>query len=49
VYPGHDYGATPTSALAWEILHNPALRAETLEAFCRYKRVEVPASQGSTS
>ncbi|ACY16608.1 hydroxyacylglutathione hydrolase family protein [Haliangium ochraceum] len=39
LYPGHDYGETPTSTLAWERLHNPALTNETVEAFCRYKRV----------
>jgi glyoxylase-like metal-dependent hydrolase (beta-lactamase superfamily II) len=39
LYPGHDYGATPTSTLAWERLKNPALTSDTLEAFCRYKRV----------
>jgi hydroxyacylglutathione hydrolase len=42
VYPGHDYGKTPTSTLAWELAHNPALLADTVEAFCAYKRVPVP-------
>jgi len=42
VYPGHDYGKTPTSSLAWEFAHNPALRADTLASFCAYKRVPVP-------
>lgn len=43
LYPGHDYGKTPTSTLGWELAHNPALLADTLEAFCAYKRVPVPA------
>ena len=42
VYPGHDYGKTPTSTIGWELVHSPALRADTLEAFCAYKRVRVP-------
>ena len=42
VYPGHDYGKTPTSSLAWEFAHNPALRADTLATFCAYKRIPAP-------
>lgn len=42
VYPGHDYGATPTSTMAWELAHNPALRCSTLAEFCAHKRVPVP-------
>lgn len=42
VYPGHDYGPTPTSTIGWELAHNPALRAGTLEAFCAYKKVPLP-------
>lgn len=42
VYPGHDYGKTATSNLGWEFAHNPALRADTLAAFCAYKRIPVP-------
>lgn len=45
LYPGHDYGKTPTSRLAWEFAHNPALTNDTLESFCAYKGVAVP-SQG---
>jgi hydroxyacylglutathione hydrolase len=41
LYPGHDYGQTPVSTLAWERLHNPALTSDTYEKFCRYKRVRV--------
>lgn len=44
IFPGHDYGPTPTSSLAWEFAHNPALTSPTLEAFCAYKRVSVPAT-----
>ncbi|MEM7156889.1 MAG: MBL fold metallo-hydrolase [Myxococcota bacterium] len=42
VYPGHDYGKTPTSRLAWELANNPALLADTVEKFCTYKNVPVP-------
>jgi glyoxylase-like metal-dependent hydrolase (beta-lactamase superfamily II) len=42
VYPGHDYGKTPTNTLASEFATNPALRADSLAAFCAYKRVPVP-------
>jgi hydroxyacylglutathione hydrolase len=47
VYPGHDYGPTPTSTLGWELANNPALLADTVEAFCAYKNVAVPG--GGTS
>ncbi|MCY1056958.1 MBL fold metallo-hydrolase [Nannocystis sp. SCPEA4] len=33
VYPGHDYGKTPTSTLGYEFATNPALRADTPAAF----------------
>ncbi len=33
VYPGHDYGKTPTSTLAWEFVHNPALQVDDADAF----------------
>lgn len=42
VYPGHDYGPTPTSTLAWEFANNPALLADNLAAFCDLKNVPVP-------
>ena len=42
LYPGHDYGKTPTSTLAWEFAHNPALRADTVASFCAYKRIPAP-------
>lgn len=31
LYPGHDYGRTPTSTLGYEFATNPALRADTPE------------------
>lgn len=40
VYPGHDYGKTPTSTLSWEYAHNPALLVDTYEEFCALKRVK---------
>ncbi len=45
LYPGHDYGATPTSTLGWEFARNPALTAASLADFCRFKRVPVPANE----
>lgn len=42
IYPGHDYGPTATSTLAWELAHSPALLADTVEAFCAYKNIPVP-------
>ncbi len=42
LFPGHDYGKTPTSTLTWELAHNPALLADTLADFCRYKRRPLP-------
>lgn len=39
VYPGHDYGKTPTSTLAWEFAHNPALLAATPAEFRALKGV----------
>ena len=37
LFPGHDYGKTPTSTLAWEFAANPALLADTAEAFRRLR------------
>lgn len=42
VYPGHNYGKTPTSRLAWELGHNPAFLNDTVESFCAFKGVPVP-------
>lgn len=33
VYPGHNYGSTPTSTIGREILENPYLRCATFEEF----------------
>jgi hydroxyacylglutathione hydrolase len=33
IYPGHDYGSTPTSTIGRELLENPYLRCDTLDAF----------------
>lgn len=33
VYPGHNYGATPTSTIGRELLENPYLRCATFEEF----------------
>ena len=47
LYPGHDYGKTPTSTLMWEFANNPALLADELATFCAYKGVPVPARESS--
>ncbi len=39
IYPGHDYGKSPTSTLAWEFAHNPALLATTPAEFRALKGV----------
>jgi hydroxyacylglutathione hydrolase len=33
IYPGHDYGSTPTSTIGRELLENPYLRCDSLDAF----------------
>jgi glyoxylase-like metal-dependent hydrolase (beta-lactamase superfamily II) len=33
VYPGHDYGQTPTSTIGWEKTTNPYLRCSSVEEF----------------
>lgn len=38
LYPGHDYGRTPTSTLGYEFATNPALLADTVETFVRRSR-----------
>ncbi|MBL0311265.1 MAG: MBL fold metallo-hydrolase [Holophagaceae bacterium] len=37
IWLGHDYGARPSSTLAWERETNPFLRCENVEAFIRLK------------
>src|SRR5205807_6884030 len=33
VYPGHDYGQTPTSTIGWELSTNPYLLCQNEEEF----------------
>ena len=33
IYPGHDYGPTPTSTLGWELAHNEFLKCPDLQSF----------------
>ncbi len=44
IFPGHDYGPTPTSTVGWEVARNPALQAPDLAAFCALKGVPVPGA-----
>ena len=37
VWPGHDYGARPSSTLAWERAANPFLQCRDVEEFIRLK------------
>jgi len=37
LWPGHDYGARPSSTLAWERQSNPFLQCESVEAFLELK------------
>jgi hypothetical protein len=38
VWPGHDYGARPSSTLALERVTNPFLQCGDVEAFLQMKR-----------
>jgi glyoxylase-like metal-dependent hydrolase (beta-lactamase superfamily II) len=38
VWPGHDYGARPSSTIALEKAMNPFLRCPDLDAFLQLKR-----------
>lgn len=38
IWPGHDYGARPSSTVAWEKRNNPFLLCPDVEAFLRTKR-----------
>jgi len=38
IWPGHDYGARPSSTLAWERSTNPFLLCADVEAFLQAKR-----------
>jgi len=37
LWPGHDYGARPSSTVAWERETNPFLRCKNVDAFIRLK------------
>jgi glyoxylase-like metal-dependent hydrolase (beta-lactamase superfamily II) len=37
VYPGHDYGPTPTSTIAWELEHNEFLKCPDLPSFIKLR------------
>lgn len=42
VYPGHDYGATPTSTIGHELHTNPYLRCADAEAFVALRTGKTP-------
>jgi glyoxylase-like metal-dependent hydrolase (beta-lactamase superfamily II) len=42
VYPGHDYGQTPTSTIGWERSTNPYLRCATVEDFVALRTGKSP-------
>lgn len=42
VYPGHDYGQTPTSTVAWERDTNPYLRCKSAEEFIALRTGKSP-------
>lgn len=37
IYPGHNYGVTPFSTMAEQIVHNPFMQFDTLEDFLDYR------------
>jgi glyoxylase-like metal-dependent hydrolase (beta-lactamase superfamily II) len=37
VYPGHDYGPTPSSTIAWELENNDFLKCPDLDSFIRLR------------
>lgn len=37
IFPGHDYGPTPTSTIAWEKANNDYLKCPDLESFIRLR------------
>ena len=46
LYPGHNYGATPTTTVDAELLNNPYLQHATLEAFVNHRmQGKTPNSQ----
>ncbi|MCC6998621.1 MAG: MBL fold metallo-hydrolase [Deltaproteobacteria bacterium] len=44
IYPGHDYGPTPTSTIAWELLHNPCFRPADEATFTRWQHTRESAN-----
>ncbi len=42
VYPGHDYGATPTSTVGWEGTHNPYLLCRSESEFVALRTGKSP-------
>jgi glyoxylase-like metal-dependent hydrolase (beta-lactamase superfamily II) len=42
VYPGHDYGATPTSTIGWERASNPYLKCKSEEEFVALRTGKSP-------
>lgn len=41
IYPGHDYGATPTSTIGWERERNPYLRCADAASFAALTRSRI--------
>jgi hydroxyacylglutathione hydrolase len=42
VYPGHDYGATPSSTVGWERATNPYLKCRTVDEFVALRTGKSP-------
>jgi glyoxylase-like metal-dependent hydrolase (beta-lactamase superfamily II) len=42
VYPGHDYGATPTSTIGWERTTNPYLKCQSEDEFVALRTGKSP-------
>jgi len=42
VYPGHDYGQTPTSTIGWEVTQNPYLLCKTESDFIALRTGKTP-------
>jgi len=38
VYPGHDYGARPSSTMSYEKAHNYVLKPRTLREFLQFMK-----------
>ncbi len=44
IYPGHDYGPTPTSTLGWELARNPCFQHASPEAFIAWQTIRQSAT-----